>query len=73
MENTWISMKAKMPEVGQKVLIVYVTWSGKHITIAKLPGNPNFFDRPVMATDGGFVILLDRVTHWQPLPELPED
>lgn len=78
MENTWISMKAKIPEVGQRVLIVYVTWSGKHIDFAELPANYKSLDHPVMNMDGNRNILLDRVTHWMPthwipLPEPPKD
>jgi hypothetical protein len=73
MENTWISMKDKLPEVGQRVLIVYVTWSGKHIDIAELPANYKSLDYPVMNMNGNRDILLDRVTHWQPLPKLPKD
>lgn len=71
--DRWISVNDKLPEVGQRVLIVYITWSGKYIGIAELPANYKSLDYPVMNMDGNRNILLDRVTRWQPLPELPEE
>jgi hypothetical protein len=62
--NTWISVKDKLPDDGDEVLIVMVGFD-----------KPSFAEKIDL---GWFDYRLDRIipeakiTHWMPLPEMPK-
>ena len=65
--NQWISVKDKLPEVGQPVLIYYPYWTGLEVQVARLE-----YDKLTFDICGEFNASVNKVTHWQPLPEAPE-
>lgn len=64
----WISVKERLPEKEQKVLVFY-----------KAIGEKNRIHNDVIATNwrksnGDFIPVRDyEITHWMPLPEPPKD
>ena len=66
--DRWISVKDRLPKIGQSVLIYYPKWTGDEIQVANLEADGIMFD-----ICGEFNIGIETVTHWQPLPEPPKD
>lgn len=66
--NQWISVKDRLPEKEQRVLVFY-----------KVIGEKNRIHNDVIATNwrksnGDFIPFEDyEITHWMPLPEPPKD
>lgn len=65
--DRWISCKEQLPKVGQPVLIYYPYWTGLEVQTARLDCDKLTFD-----ICGEFNASVNKVTHWQPLPEPPE-
>lgn len=65
----WISMKDHRPENGQKV-IYYFKHVGVHIGRYHREIDEEGYEHDVFSGINGF--LEDDVTHWIPIPELPE-
>lgn len=61
--NQWISVKDRLPENCIEVL-VYDTDCGIVI---------GWYDKEIGDFAADFISPLDAVTHWQPLPEKPQD
>ena len=66
--DKWISIKERLPEKGQSVLIYYPKWDGDEIQVAKLEPDGIMFD-----ICGEFNIGIGCITHWQPLPAMPRE
>ena len=66
--NKWISVKDRLPEIGQPVLICIPKWEGEEIQAAKLESDGKMFE-----VCGEFYAGTWDVTHWMPLPEPPKD
>jgi hypothetical protein len=63
--SEWISVKERLPEVGNGMFLVSYLFAGKHPCMM------------VCAWYGGAfrgldLIAMSTVTHWMPLPEPPE-
>lgn len=62
----WISVKDKLPELGEKVLVyttgnnMYTGWINSENTFTVVSGSHGFVDSYT-------------VTHWMPLPEPPQE
>ena len=67
----WISVKDRLPEIGKDVLICDINHLGVPIAVGKYSPDPNWSD---WETDADFWQGTGdlEVTHWMPLPELPE-
>ena len=63
--NQWISVKDRLPEIGQKVLVYYPKWDGNEIQVAHL------MRKRTMFYVDGINIRAENITHWQPLPKPP--
>ena len=61
--NQWISVKDRLPDDSVEVL-VYDTDCGIVI---------GWYDKEIGDFAADFISPLDAVTHWQPLPEKPQD
>ena len=66
--DRWISCKEQLPEVGQPVLIYYPYWTGLEVQTARLDCDKLTFD-----ICGEFNASVNKVTHWKPLPEPPNE
>ena len=68
--NRWIPCSDKLPEIFEHVMIVYLDFAGKkNITIAYRDDEENACD---WCSDWDGEVIDAKVTHWMPLPELPE-
>lgn len=65
--DRWISVKDRLPEVGQPVVIYYPYWTGLEVQVARLE-----YDKLTFDICGEFNASVNKVTHWQPLPEPPK-
>ena len=65
--DRWISVKDRLPEVGQPVVIYYPYWTGLEVQVARLE-----YDKLTFDICGEFNASVNKVTHWQPLPEPPD-
>lgn len=70
----WISVKDRLPEDRQKVLVNFVWLSNPQRTREMQYFKIDDFGRPNMfiAPDGGHH-LLANLTHWMPLPNPPQN
>lgn len=66
-KRQWISVKDRLPEPAENVLI-FTDYHGGCVDIGRyvLQGNLPFWAR-------GGAEIKDNVTHWQPLPEPPKE
>ncbi len=60
--SEWISVKDRVPEEGERVLVYNPTCSEKHRVDIEYR-----FDRNFWESDG----VYSYITHWMPLPEPP--
>jgi hypothetical protein len=63
--SAWISVEERLPDDGDSVLIFHK--SGDMFTAWYRTWNEDWCDY------NGFLVGEDEVTHWQPLPEPPEE
>ena len=63
----WISVERKLPDSGAPVLVA----AGERITLAYWDAGDGRFK--MMSREGAAMILSGDVTHWTPLPELPQE
>lgn len=65
--NNWISVHdTYKPKFGQECLVAYKWYGGTHIMIGTYHGD-RFIAKNYHSN------MMKNVTHWQPLPEPPED
>lgn len=70
MNNSWISVSDQLPEVGKMVLVCTINKeSERDITIASFNGLSILHNSHGCNWSGAD--YYDVVTHWQPLPQLP--
>ena len=70
--NNWISVKEKLPEMSESVLI---NFEDKWVMLGQLKNRSMTRDAPVWCCffEDGFKEVGKRmVTHWMPLPEEPK-
>lgn len=65
MITDWVSVKERLPELGQEVL---VKLQGGARTLARLDGNDARESRPLWVDREAVRYALWCVTHWAPLP-----
>lgn len=65
--NRWIPCSERFPEVGIDVLIFFPNWKENPIQVACL-----MYDGLAWDICGEFNPAKDKVTHWMPLPNIPE-
>jgi hypothetical protein len=63
----WISVERKLPDSDASVLVT----TGKYIAIAHWDVGEGRF--VMMSREDAALILSQEVTHWTPLPELPQE
>ena len=66
----WISVKDRMPKIGERVLVYDTFWRDVYILCLMQnvnDGNIRWYNR-----DTGWYVG-DDVTHWMPLPEPPKE
>lgn len=63
--NEWISVKDKLPDLGQRVIATNGIIAGE----AYLYGHSREFFRPYSMP---WASIWGPVTHWMPMPELPQ-
>lgn len=63
--NNWISVEDSLPE-NKHVVLVYNKWN--EMAVCKMDKNVNNFIFMLNDTS----LQIKDVTHWMPLPELPE-
>jgi hypothetical protein len=63
----WISVERKLPDSGAPVFVA----TGERITLASWDAGESHFK--MMSREDGAMILSGDVTHWTPLPELPQE
>lgn len=72
----WISVKDRLPEIDQDVLVIkdglYGLACRKIVERQKLPP-PQFNNIEIWEWDYGFEAREGQVTHWQKLPEPPKE
>lgn len=69
-QSRWISVKDRLPEVGSETLVVRsIPGHTKPVIARRLEDGPNVWWYCSDAIWCG----LESVTHWMPLPELPEE
>lgn len=75
-EQHWISVKERLPEIDQDVLVIkdglYGLACRKIVERQKLPP-PQFNNIEIWEWDYGFEAREGQVTHWQKLPEPPKE
>lgn len=83
--SDWISVEDKLPDVGQRVLVVAYGWDGcDNMYLGKLDpgwlkgdpkGKSNFWGNPVAPSDwmlsGWSYFRNPDVRYWMPLPKAP--
>ena len=76
----WISVKERLPDKDQEVLIFANSWGEKHITSATFMGLPDYLKgKPWWSGNGwsGYEwewdFNEDHISHWMPLPPPPEE
>lgn len=62
--NNWISVKDRLPEAEKEVLV---------LVIRKYYGGDYKLITTAIYEDGKVSTEDDEVTHWMPLPEIPEE
>lgn len=65
-ENQWISVKDRLPELGQKVIAVFQDSGGSIADQARY--RDDMFD-----FSGWCNVQMESVTHWMPLPAPPKE
>lgn len=66
----WIKVEDELPEIGQRV-IYYFEHVGVHVgKFMKVDNNEDMPYGNIFYGKSGF--LTDDVTHWMPLPEIPQ-
>ena len=70
----WIHIEERLPENGKDVLVL-VKKEKKKLKPAKkyIRVGKRLSERNIWIVGDGFGYNLGKVTHWMPLPELPED
>ncbi len=68
----WISVKDKMPAVGVRVLIHWVSFQGRKYVEQGVLGE-TYTKKIKRFVDSRFRNLNGTVTHWMPMPEPPID
>jgi hypothetical protein len=74
--NGWISVKDRLPEIGQDVLVIKDGLYGlacREIVERKPLPPPQFNNIEIWEWNYGFEAREGQVTHWQPLPEPPKE
>lgn len=69
--SEWISVKDRLPEPGEDVLLYFGNNHGNNMTVG---GKYNLDESWYSITDGEFYTDCDTTpSHWMPLPEPPEE
>lgn len=77
----WISVKERLPEDGQEVLLIAHGWKGKLLYVGHLQhmeAETSWLtgitsQESDWCIDGWSYLRAPYVTHWMPLPELPDE
>lgn len=68
---TWIKCSERLPEEGERLLVVLPDCDYNKIEIAYLNGNCWYSD--CSAADVRYTYYAHQIKYWMPLPELPKD
>lgn len=68
-QNAWIKCSERLPEVGQRTLLLHNLNAPNPMVGVRLPDHPNVWWHSEEAIFCG----LESVTHWMPLPEPPKE
>lgn len=63
----WISVKDRLPDVGETVLFTGINSYGNRFRTQK-----GYFNGGVWISDS-IVLVKDAITHWMPIPEPPKE
>lgn len=66
--NSWIPCSERLPEVDTNVLIYYPKWEDAPVQTAHITHDGICWE----FSDGEFYPSKSEITHWMPLPEIPE-
>lgn len=71
----WISVKKRLPEDDESVLIFFKDEYREYIYTGKYEGSCDYCDRKFcfIETYSNNIFHFPYVTHWMPLPESPKD
>ena len=66
MQNDWISVEERPPEVEQTVLVYFGSWMGDLMWVRTYKGNGKWED------EYGYLQTDEPITHWRELPKPPK-